>query len=101
MRPRCSSDSETPSMNFGQPEGSPMFDVVRRLAGLLMTVLGATTALTIAPSRAESVLRIVMGSDVKVIDPVWTPAYPTRNHGYMIYDTLFAMNDKFEIMPQM
>src|SRR5207344_836988 len=55
----------------------------------------------IAPARAESVLRIVMGSDAKVIDPVWTPSYPTRNHGYMIYDTLFAMNDKFEITPQM
>jgi peptide/nickel transport system substrate-binding protein len=79
-----------------------MFDLLRRLAGLTMTALGATTiALTIAPARAESVLRIVMGSDAKVIDPVWTPSYPTRNHGYMIYDTLFAMNDKFEITPQM
>ena len=79
-----------------------MFDVLRRLAGLAMTAVGATTiALTIAPARAESVLRIVMGSDAKVIDPVWTPSYPTRNHGYMIYDSLFAMNDKFEIKPQM
>ena len=79
-----------------------MFDVLRRLAGLAMTAVGATTiALTIAPARAELVLRIVMGSDAKVIDPVWTPSYPTRNHGYMIYDTLFAMNDKFEITPQM
>jgi peptide/nickel transport system substrate-binding protein len=29
------------------------------------------------------------------------PAYPTRNHGYIVYDTLFALDDKFVIKPQM
>src|SRR5262249_41558639 len=93
----------TPTAAVGIVERTqPMFGALRRLAGLVVTTLGATIiALTIAPARAESVLRIVMGSDVKVIDPVGTPAYPTRNHGYMIYDTLFAMNSKFEMMPQM
>src|SRR5262249_26486056 len=27
--------------------------------------------------------------------------YITRNYGYMVYDTLFAVNDKFEVQPQM
>ena len=31
----------------------------------------------------------------------WTTAYISRNHGYMIYDTLFAMDAKGEIQPQM
>ncbi len=32
---------------------------------------------------------------------IWTTAYITRNHGYMVYDTLFAMDAKNEIKPQM
>ena len=77
-----------------------MLDIMRWLACLGLVAL-PTTAATLITAHAESVLRIVMTTDIKVIDPIWTPAYPTRNHGYMIYDTLFAMNDKFEIKPQM
>ena len=46
-------------------------------------------------------LRVVMHSDLKIIDPIWTTAYIVRNHGYMIYDTLFAQDEKGEIKPQM
>jgi peptide/nickel transport system substrate-binding protein len=50
---------------------------------------------------AESVLRVVMHSDLKIVDPIWTTAYITRNHGYMIYDTLFAMDSNLKVTPQM
>jgi hypothetical protein len=52
-------------------------------------------------SRAETTLTAVMQSDLKIVDPIWTTAYITRNHGYMVYDTLFAMDEKGEIKPQM
>ena len=52
-------------------------------------------------ASAQSVLRAVMQSDVKIIDPIWSSAYITRNYGYMIYDTLFAMDANFQIKPQM
>ena len=42
-----------------------------------------------------------MHSDVKTLDPVWSGAYITRNHGYMIYDTLFALDEKLQVKPQM
>ena len=42
-----------------------------------------------------------MHSDLKILDPIWTTAYIVRNHGYMIYDTLFATDEKGEIKPQM
>ncbi len=42
-----------------------------------------------------------MHSDLKIVDPIWTTAYIVRNHGYMVYDTLFAMDAKGEIQPQM
>ena len=55
----------------------------------------------VAPAQAESVLRIVPHADLKNIDPIWTTAYITRNHGYMVYDTLFAMDEKLQVRPQM
>ncbi|MFZ5782183.1 MAG: ABC transporter substrate-binding protein [Pseudomonadota bacterium] len=46
-------------------------------------------------------LKVVMHSDVKALDPIWSGAYITRNHGYMIYDTLFAIDEKLQVKPQM
>ena len=43
----------------------------------------------------------VMHSDLRVIDPGITTAYMTRNHGYMVYDTLVATDSSFKIQPQM
>jgi peptide/nickel transport system substrate-binding protein len=54
-----------------------------------------------ASAQAESVLKIVPHADLKNIDPIWTTAYITRNHGYMVYDTLFALDENLEVQPQM
>jgi peptide/nickel transport system substrate-binding protein len=43
----------------------------------------------------------VMHSDLRVIDPGFTTAYITRDHGYMVYDTLLATDSNFKIQPQM
>ena len=67
-----------------------------RLSLTLVAVLGL-----VGPALAQSTLRVVMHSDLKIVDPIWTTAYISRNHGYMIYDTLFAMDEKFEPKPQM
>ncbi|HTR85641.1 MAG TPA: ABC transporter substrate-binding protein [Reyranella sp.] len=56
----------------------------------------ATTA-----AEAQSTLRVVNHSDLKILDPIWTTAYIVRNHGYMIYDTLFALDGNLEVKPQM
>jgi len=46
-------------------------------------------------------LRFIAQSDLRVLDPIWTTAYVTRNHGYMVFDTLFAIDSKFQPHPQM
>ena len=46
-------------------------------------------------------LRVVPHSNLAILDPIWTTAYMSRNHGYMIYDTLFGTDEKNEIKPQM
>jgi peptide/nickel transport system substrate-binding protein len=37
-------------------------------------------------------LRFIAQSDLRVLDPIWMTAGNTRNHGYMVYDTLFALD---------
>src|SRR6266540_2169903 len=61
----------------------------------------ALLALPCGAASAQTTLKAVMHSDLKIVDPIWTTAYITRNHGYMVYDTLFAMDEKGEIKPQM
>jgi peptide/nickel transport system substrate-binding protein len=60
----------------------------------------ATLALLPVMASAQT-LKVVMHSDVKIIDPFWTTAYIVRNYGYMVYDTLLAVDDKLQIKPQM
>src|SRR5262249_23953309 len=52
-------------------------------------------------AAAETTLRAALHSDLKIIDPVWTTALITTLHGLMIYDTLFALDEKLQIKPQM
>ena len=54
-----------------------------------------------SPAWSETVLKVVPHADLKNIDPIWTTAYITRNHGYMVYDTLFALDENLEVQPQM
>src|SRR6266481_6192767 len=65
------------------------------IVACVLSVAGAAT------SQAQTNLRVVNHSDLKILDPVWTTAYIVRNHGYMIYDTLFATDGNLEIKPQM
>ena len=66
----------------------------------------ATAAVTLrAPAvRAQNdqqTLRFVAQANLGVLDPIWTSAYITRNHGFLVYDTLFGTDEKHQIKPQM
>ncbi len=49
----------------------------------------------------NSTMRIATHTQLENLDPVWTTAYMTRNHGYLVYDTLFALDQNLEPQPQM
>ena len=68
---------------------------------LAATVLAALAAFPCAGHAQEKVLRMVPHSNLAILDPIWTSAYMSRNHGYMIYDTLFGTDEKNTIRPQM
>src|SRR5687767_15966099 len=52
-------------------------------------------------SAQDKVLRVVPHSNLNILDPIWTTQYMARNHGYMVYDTLFGTDEKSGIQPQM
>jgi ABC-type transport system substrate-binding protein len=70
-------------------------------------VLGAAAAaatlprFSIAQPAQNRLLRFVPQANLTSIDPIWTTANITRNHGYMVYDTLFGMDAQFNPQPQM
>lgn len=70
---------------------------------LKMWVLAAMISFVSAMSGLASAqtITVVMQSGLRILDPVLSTAYVTRDHGYMIYDTLFGIDSHFKIQPQM
>ena len=67
---------------------------------------GAATAATLAAPRISRgadarVLKFIPQADPTIIDPIWTTAYVTRNHGFMIFDTLYGIDNAYKAQPQM
>ena len=65
----------------------------------LLAVLGSLVLAT--PCVAQGTLRIVMHSDLKILDPIWASAQISRTHGYLVYDTLFGLDGELKPQPQM
>lgn len=70
---------------------------------LLASASAAPMALAAAPaaSAAPTTAKFVMHAPLRVLDPILTTAYVTRNHGYLVYDTLFSMDATGHPKPQM
>ena len=69
---------------------------------LFAYAFSATVAMA-APACADDdkALRFVPHADLTIIDPYFSGVYITRNYGYMVYDTLFALDHEFRPHPQM
>ena len=83
-----------------------MFHFPRRIRfTIASSITLAVVALLATPApqamAAGKTLTAVMHSDLRVIDPGITTAYITRDHGYMVFDTLVATDSSFKIQPQM
>ena len=68
------------------------------------TLLAATAALLAAPSIARAstrTIRFVPYVDLSLLDPVVNSATPTRNHGFLVFDTLYGLADDYSPQPQM
>lgn len=70
-----------------------------RWLALLLVVGGF--GLTTPALAQDKTLRVVQQSLVRIYDPHFTTSFYTRDFGYLVFDTLLSMNDKFEPQPQM
>src|SRR6202790_3133449 len=71
------------------------------VSGVALSVLALSAGVASQAAAAGKTITAVMHSDLRVIDPGFTTAYITRDHGYMVYDTLLATDANFKIQPQM
>src|SRR5882724_2415923 len=72
--------------------------LLRMAAGALVAPLAAPA---LVRAEGERVLRFIPQADLTALDPVWTSVYVTRNHGYMVFDTLYGQDSSFRVQPQM
>ena len=78
----------------------------RKHLTLALNIILSVLILSVSPSlqafaAGKKTIAAVMHSDLRIIDPLFTTAYITRDHGYMVYDTLLAEDANFRIQPQM
>ena len=67
--------------------------------------LSASAAALAAPSvsrgQGRNVIKFVPAADLVILDPHWTTSYQTRDHAFMVFDQLFALDSQFRPQPQM
>jgi peptide/nickel transport system substrate-binding protein len=67
--------------------------------------LAAAASLPAAPALAQPArartLRFVPQANLTSLDPIWTTAAVTENHGWTVFDTLYGMTDDLRVQPQM
>src|SRR3954447_21777723 len=97
--------NESSAFDQFQARRDRMFHNSRRLRSTFASTLPAialsAVLATAASAAGTKTITAVMHSDLRVTDPIITTAYITRDHGYMVYDTLLATDSNFKIQPQM
>ena len=74
---------------------------MKRRSIFALAALSAALMSPLAAHAQAKTLRIVPHSNITILDPIWSTAFVTRNHGYMIYDTLFGTDASGKVKPQM
>ncbi|NMJ44020.1 ABC transporter substrate-binding protein [Roseomonas sp. JC162] len=62
---------------------------------------GALPRFATAQPAQNRVLKMVPQANLTSLDPIWTTANITRNHGHMIFDSLYGLDANFVPQPQM
>ena len=68
------------------------------LAAAAVTPLAAPS---LARAAGSTTMKFIPQSDLTILDPLWTTAYVTRNHGLMVFDTLYGGDASYTAQPQM
>ena len=55
----------------------------------------------IANAQSASTLKFIPYVDLAILDPMVNTASQTRTHGYLVFDTLYGIDEQFAVQPQM
>ncbi len=70
-------------------------------AGLGATLGGRLAMPRIARAQAASTLRFIPQADAAILDPTITTGLVNRNHGFLVFDTLYGIDLSGKTQPQM
>lgn len=73
------------------------------LKGAVAAGLGSASLTSLARAQAgrSTLMKFVPQANLSALDPIWTTATVTNNHGYYVFDTLFGADMDFKPQPQM
>ena len=77
---------------------------MKRRTFIATSAAAALASPSVTRAQSRQVLRFIPNSDLAVLDPVWSTVYVTRNHGYLVFDTLYgqaALEGGYAATPQM
>jgi len=75
--------------------------MTRRIAASGLVSLVSTGLSLPAVAQRASTVKYIPVTDLTSIDPIWTTSTAVRNHGYLVYDTLFGTDTAYNVRPQM
>jgi peptide/nickel transport system substrate-binding protein len=73
----------------------------RRVLASALAGAAALAAPRVARAASASVLKFIPQSDLATLDPHFTTASVTREHGLLVFDTLYGMDNNWQAQPQM
>lgn len=74
--------------------------LLRLVCGLAAAVIAASHPAVAQPSPPGRLVA-VLSADMQILDPMVTAAAPSRTFGYLVWDTLFALDTNGAVQPQM
>src|SRR3712207_1148058 len=70
------------------------------LAGAAALPAAGLSAAALAQPANARVLKFVPQANLTSLDPIWTTAAVTMNHGYYVFDTLYGLDDALHVKPR-
>ena len=68
---------------------------------ILAGLAGSLASPGLLRAQQPRTLRFVPQADPAILDPIITTGLVTRNHGFLIFDTLYGVDERFRPQPQM
>jgi len=74
--------------------------VLKGLAGAgSLAATGGLSMPALSQGASARTLRFVPQANLTLLDPIFTTAQPTVNHGWAVYDLLFGIDGTFQARP--